>query len=156
MRQSVRLGNELSFSEAGGVEIEENWDQVKSVTLPTGAPASPEALAPLTSGLPLELRPAMEEFLQACYEASWHTKRKLFVVNMRSSGWTALLPLPGVLRECMVAWLTLVACIENAPLDSLQFLRAVSWNKAMKRFLHGLCRMQTTPQGRSSRQPRLR
>lgn len=69
MRQSVRLGNELSFSEAGGVEIEENWDQVKAVTLPTGAPASPEALAPLTSGLPLELRPAMEEFLQACYEA---------------------------------------------------------------------------------------
>ncbi len=64
----MRLGNEVSFSEAGGVEIEENWDQVKTVTLPTGAPASPEALAPLTSGLPLELRPAMEEFLQACYE----------------------------------------------------------------------------------------
>ena len=67
VQQSVRLGNVVSFSEAGGVEIEENWDQVKTVTLPTGAPASPEALAPLTSGLPLELRPAMEEFLQACY-----------------------------------------------------------------------------------------
>jgi len=57
----------VSFSEAGGVEIEANWDKVKSVTLPTGAPASGAALAPLTSGLPLELRPAMEAFLQACY-----------------------------------------------------------------------------------------
>ena len=67
-RQSVRLGNEVSFSEAGGVEIEANWDKVKTVTLPTSAAASPAALAPLTSGLPLELRPAMEAFLQACYE----------------------------------------------------------------------------------------
>ena len=50
------------------MEIEANWDKVKTVTLPTGAAASPAALAPLTSGLPLELRPAMEAFLQACYE----------------------------------------------------------------------------------------
>ena len=66
--QSNRLGYEVSFSEAGGVEIEENWDKVKRVTLGTEQPASSGALAPLLSTLPLELRAKMEAFIQACYE----------------------------------------------------------------------------------------
>jgi hypothetical protein len=39
---TARLGCDISFSTAGGVEIEENWDKVKTVTLPTGTPASGE------------------------------------------------------------------------------------------------------------------
>lgn len=72
--QSNRLGNDISFSEAGGVEIEENWDKVKHITLPTGEPASTGNLAPLLSTLPLELRPDMESFIQSCYEVTllWH------------------------------------------------------------------------------------
>ena len=66
--QSNRLGNDISFSDAGGVEIEENWDRVKKITLDTEQPADAAALAPLLSTLPLELRPDMEAFIQACYE----------------------------------------------------------------------------------------
>lgn len=68
--QSNRLGNDISFSDAGGVEIEENWDSVKKVTLDTEQLADARALAPLLSTLPLELRPDMESFIQACYEVS--------------------------------------------------------------------------------------
>ena len=67
--QSNRLGYDISFSEAGGVEIEENWDKVRHVTLEVEQPAAGGVLAPLLSGLPLELRAKMEAFIQACYEA---------------------------------------------------------------------------------------
>ncbi len=69
--QSNRLGNDISFSDAGGVEIEENWDRVKKITLDTEQPADAAALAPLLSTLPLELRPDMEAFIQACYEVCY-------------------------------------------------------------------------------------
>ncbi len=68
--QSNRLGNDISFSEAGGVDIEENWDKVNKITLATEEAATTESLAPLLSSLPLELRSNMEAFIQACYEAS--------------------------------------------------------------------------------------
>jgi hypothetical protein len=35
LRQSNRLDIDVSFSTAGGVEIEENWDKVKTITIPT-------------------------------------------------------------------------------------------------------------------------
>jgi len=70
--QSVRSGIDVSFSDAGGVEIEENWDKVRTVHLPAtaegapGACASPEALAPLLSGLPTDARPSMGAFIAGC------------------------------------------------------------------------------------------
>lgn len=64
--QSGRLGLEVSFSPAGGVEIEENWDKVKTVELPTGAAPTSAALAPLVATLPLELRPRLEAFVRDC------------------------------------------------------------------------------------------
>ena len=70
--QSVRSGIDLSFSDAGGVEIEENWDKVKTVHLPAtadappGACASADALAPLLAGLPTDARPAMAAFIAGC------------------------------------------------------------------------------------------
>ncbi|KAL4438043.1 hypothetical protein ABPG77_004264 [Micractinium sp. CCAP 211/92] len=65
--QSERLGYTISFSEFGGMEIEENWDKVRTVTIPTGAEASSERLAPLLSTLPPELRGGMERFIAAAY-----------------------------------------------------------------------------------------
>ncbi len=41
--QSNRLGNDISFSDAGGVEIEENWDRVKKITLDAAQPADAAA-----------------------------------------------------------------------------------------------------------------
>lgn len=64
--QSNRLDIEVSFSTAGGVEIEENWDKVKTITIPTATGITGEVLAPLVSGLPLELRPSIEAFLANC------------------------------------------------------------------------------------------
>ncbi|CAL5396112.1 unnamed protein product [Camellia sinensis] len=51
---SERLGCSISFSECGGIEIEENWDKVKTIFVPTGVSFSPEICAPLVATLPLE------------------------------------------------------------------------------------------------------
>ncbi|KAI8014793.1 ATP-citrate synthase alpha chain protein 2 [Camellia lanceoleosa] len=51
---SERLGCTISFSEYGGIEIEENWDKVKAIFLPTEKPMTTEAIAPLIATLPLE------------------------------------------------------------------------------------------------------
>lgn len=60
---SVREGLEIRFSEAGGVDIEDNWEKVKSVVVDTGVEVNANALAPLLSTLPLEIKHKMEEFL---------------------------------------------------------------------------------------------
>ncbi|XP_047170905.1 ATP-citrate synthase alpha chain protein 1-like [Vigna umbellata] len=64
---SERLGNSISFSECGGIEIEENWDKVKTVFMPTGLSLTPESIAPLVATLPLEIRGEVEEFLKVIY-----------------------------------------------------------------------------------------
>lgn len=66
--QSQRLGTDLSFSEAGGVEIEANWDKVKKVTIPTLQEPSASTLSPLLSGLPLELKDKMVNFIRGCFQ----------------------------------------------------------------------------------------
>jgi len=52
---SERLGSTISFSECGGIEIEENWDKVKTIFLPTEKPMTPDSCAPLIATLPLEV-----------------------------------------------------------------------------------------------------
>ena len=69
--QSKRLGCDISFSEAGGIEIEANWDKVRVVTIATGEEVTGDALAPLTAALPLELRRRMEAFISACYQVQF-------------------------------------------------------------------------------------
>lgn len=64
---SLREGSEIRFSEAGGVEIEENWDKVKTVVVGTGEEVDAKSLAPLLSTLPLETKSKMERFLMALY-----------------------------------------------------------------------------------------
>ncbi|KAH6809593.1 ATP-citrate lyase A-1 [Perilla frutescens var. frutescens] len=64
---SERLGCSISFSECGGIDIEENWDKVKTIFLPTGASFTSEVSAPLVATLPLEIKPVIEEFIKFVY-----------------------------------------------------------------------------------------
>ncbi|KAL5725087.1 ATP citrate synthase [Ranunculus cassubicifolius] len=61
---SERLGCSLSFSECGGIDIEENWDKVKTVFLPTGSSFTSETCAPLVATLPLEIKETIEQFIK--------------------------------------------------------------------------------------------
>ncbi|KAF5443126.1 hypothetical protein F2P56_035713 [Juglans regia] len=64
---SERLGNSLSFSECGGIDIEENWDKVKTIFVPTGVSLTSELCAPLVATLPLEIRVEIEEFITSVF-----------------------------------------------------------------------------------------
>ncbi|KAJ1399816.1 Succinyl-CoA synthetase-like [Sesbania bispinosa] len=64
---SERLGNSISFSECGGIEIEENWDKVKTIFIPTGVSLTSENIAPLVATLPLEIKGEIEEFLKVIF-----------------------------------------------------------------------------------------
>ncbi|EFJ42693.1 hypothetical protein VOLCADRAFT_97107 [Volvox carteri f. nagariensis] len=65
---STRNGWEVSFSEAGGIHIEENWDKLRTVVLDTtDCPLDSARVAPLIAGLPLELKPALERFILAAF-----------------------------------------------------------------------------------------
>ncbi|KZV17815.1 ATP-citrate synthase alpha chain protein 1 [Dorcoceras hygrometricum] len=64
---SERLGCSISFSECGGIEIEENWDKVKSIFVPTGISFTSELCAPLVATLPLEIKGVIEEFIKVVY-----------------------------------------------------------------------------------------
>ncbi|XP_024372226.1 ATP-citrate synthase alpha chain protein 3 [Physcomitrium patens] len=64
---SDRLGANISFSECGGIEIEENWEKVRSVFIPTEKTLTSELCAPLIATLPLEVRPIIEAFLKGSF-----------------------------------------------------------------------------------------
>ncbi|GFY88331.1 ATP-citrate lyase A-2 [Actinidia rufa] len=64
---SERLGCSLSFSECGGIEIEENWDKVKTIFVPTGVAFTPETCSPLVATLPLEIKAVIEEFIKVIF-----------------------------------------------------------------------------------------
>ncbi|KAI4373837.1 hypothetical protein MLD38_011909 [Melastoma candidum] len=64
---SERLGSSISFSECGGIEIEENWDKVKTIFVPTGQSLSSEVVAPLVATLPLEIKAEIEEFIKVVF-----------------------------------------------------------------------------------------
>jgi len=64
---SDRLGTNLSFSECGGIDIEENWDKVKSVFIPTEKALTSELCALLIATLALEIRPTIESFLKGSF-----------------------------------------------------------------------------------------
>lgn len=65
--QSTRDGVDVSFSEAGGVEVEANWDALKTVAInadpSSGVVATPAALAPLVASLPPDTRAAVSAFI---------------------------------------------------------------------------------------------
>lgn len=65
---SERLGFTISFSACGGIEIEENWDKVKTIFIPTEKPLTSELCAPLIATLPLEIRGNIENFIRGVYK----------------------------------------------------------------------------------------
>ncbi|CAN0923969.1 ATP-citrate synthase alpha chain protein 1 [Linum grandiflorum] len=64
---SERLGCSVSFSECGGIEIEENWDKVKTIFVPTGESLTSEICAPLIATLPLEIRGEIDKFISVVF-----------------------------------------------------------------------------------------
>ncbi|KAI5445779.1 ATP-citrate synthase alpha chain protein 1, variant 2 [Lathyrus oleraceus] len=64
---SERLGNSISFSECGGIDIEENWDKVKTVFIPTGESLTSENISALIATLPLEIKGELEDFLKVVF-----------------------------------------------------------------------------------------
>ncbi|KAA3472585.1 ATP-citrate synthase alpha chain protein 2 [Gossypium australe] len=64
---SERLGSTISFSECGGIDIEENWDKVKTIFLPTEKPMTLETCAPLIATLPLEVRGKIGDFIMGVF-----------------------------------------------------------------------------------------
>ncbi|PHT34196.1 ATP-citrate synthase alpha chain protein 2 [Capsicum baccatum] len=64
---SERLGCSVSFSECGGIDIEENWDKVKTIFVPTGTSFTSVICAPIVATLPLEIKGVIEEFLKVIY-----------------------------------------------------------------------------------------
>lgn len=65
--QGTRSGADISFSEAGGMEIEDNWDLVRTISVGVEEELSGERLAPLVATLPLEVRPGLEAFIAGAY-----------------------------------------------------------------------------------------
>lgn len=99
---SQRMNNQLSFSEHGGVEIEENWDKVQHVSLSTQDDVTGDSLAPLTSKLPVELRRKMENFIAACYQVFLDLDFTLLEMNpfmLDSSGMPFPLDMRGELDD---------------------------------------------------------
>uniref|UniRef100_A0A0D6R3P5 ATP citrate synthase n=1 Tax=Araucaria cunninghamii TaxID=56994 RepID=A0A0D6R3P5_ARACU len=64
---SERLGSTISFSECGGIEIEENWDKVKTIFVPTERSLTSDLCAPLIATLPLEIRGKIEAFIKGVF-----------------------------------------------------------------------------------------
>ncbi|KAJ3691870.1 hypothetical protein LUZ61_000037 [Rhynchospora tenuis] len=64
---SERLGCSISFSECGGMEIEENWDKVKTIFLPSDKTFSLDTCAPLVATLPLQVRAKITNFIQGVF-----------------------------------------------------------------------------------------
>ncbi|XP_031125370.1 ATP-citrate synthase alpha chain protein 1 [Ipomoea triloba] len=64
---SERLGCSISFSECGGIDIEENWDKVKTIFVPTGVSLTSDLCAPLVATLPLEIKTVIEDFIKVVY-----------------------------------------------------------------------------------------
>lgn len=60
---SERLFYEISFCEAGGINIEENWDKLRTIRFDTIEKLDGGKVAPLISTVPQEIRSSIESFI---------------------------------------------------------------------------------------------
>ncbi|GJQ10218.1 hypothetical protein GpartN1_g2009.t1 [Galdieria partita] len=65
--QSCREGNLVSFGCCGGVEIEQNWDKVKQVTIPAGEDPTGLDTILANQDLSFQVREQLEQFIKGCY-----------------------------------------------------------------------------------------
>lgn len=73
--QPDREGDTVSFGACGGVDIEDNWDKVRSLTVPCGLPGedsslSADEIAPLLAdaSIPPSHVPVLSGFIAACFK----------------------------------------------------------------------------------------
>ncbi|KAJ7568788.1 hypothetical protein O6H91_01G048300 [Diphasiastrum complanatum] len=78
---SQRSGVDISFSECGGIEIEENWDKVKTIFVPTEQALTAEVSAPLIATLPLEIRSTIDAFIKGVFEVFFDLDFTLIEMN---------------------------------------------------------------------------
>lgn len=87
--QTVREGDRLSFGACGGIEIEDNWDKVKSTVVPCGEPEVDSELSQSLHVLPLledddilvESKNVLAQFITACYETYVEMDMTLLEMN---------------------------------------------------------------------------
>lgn len=87
--QTVREGDQLSFGACGGIEIEENWDKVRSVVVPSGEPELDSVLEPEKHVTPLlddetippRSKEVLARFITACYETYVELDMTLLEMN---------------------------------------------------------------------------
>jgi ATP citrate (pro-S)-lyase len=100
--QTQRNGDNLSFGACGGVDIEDNWDRVKSVVVPPGLPGACTVLSaadhirPLLTdpAIPAKYLPVLEQFIKACFQTYVDLDMTLLEMNpfaMDSEGLPAIL-----------------------------------------------------------------
>ncbi|KAI0559615.1 ATP-citrate lyase [Gracilaria domingensis] len=100
--QTVRQGDRLSFGACGGIDIEENWDKVKSVIVPCGEPDSESSIdreqhvIPLLEGVDISesSKSILAGFITACFETYVELDMTLLEMNpfaLDSSGLPAIL-----------------------------------------------------------------
>ncbi|KAL3689052.1 hypothetical protein R1sor_015361 [Riccia sorocarpa] len=78
---SDRLSTVVSFSECGGIEIEENWDKVKTVVVPTGKTLDSELAAPLIATLPLGNPPRFRALSLGRTMSWWESVAPLAIIG---------------------------------------------------------------------------
>lgn len=64
---STREGSFISFSTAGGMEIEENWGKMKTITVPIDESLPEKNLNDLVASLPDERKKKAVDFIRRCY-----------------------------------------------------------------------------------------
>ncbi|CAN8072582.1 unnamed protein product [Agarophyton chilense] len=87
--QTVRQGDRLSFGACGGVDIEDNWDKIKSVIVPCGEPESESSIDrerhvnPLLEGASLsdKNKEVLTDFITACFETYVELDMTLLEMN---------------------------------------------------------------------------
>lgn len=78
---SNRLDYEISFSEAGGVDLEEHWDQLKTIKVDVLQPLTDELVAPLISSFPLEQKPLLEDFIISVFKVFLDVDASMLEMN---------------------------------------------------------------------------
>jgi ATP citrate (pro-S)-lyase len=65
---SKREGNSVSFSEAGGVEVEENWGKMKHILVPVDRAIEDKEIEEFIEHVPKERKKQLSDFIRACCE----------------------------------------------------------------------------------------
>ncbi|KAK8570559.1 hypothetical protein V6N13_032176 [Hibiscus sabdariffa] len=63
----ARLSTNISFSECGGIESEENWDKMKVIFVPTSSSFTSDAYSPHVATMSMEIKGKTKEFIKVIF-----------------------------------------------------------------------------------------